>query len=53
MTKHSPLACLSKAELFKDLPKNLREKLVTISTHQEYFPKGSLIRQLLMAKMEC
>lgn len=45
MTKHSPLACLSKAELFKDLPKNLREKLVTISTHQEYFPKGSLIRQ--------
>ncbi|MDK7066793.1 cyclic nucleotide-binding domain-containing protein, partial [Lactobacillus crispatus] len=28
-----------------DLPESLRKKLVTISTHQEYFPKGSLIRQ--------
>ena len=45
MTKHSPLACLSNATLFKDLPESLRKKLVTISTHQEYFPKGSLIRQ--------
>lgn len=45
MTKHSPLACLSNATLFKDFPESLRKKLVTISTHQEYFPKGSLIRQ--------
>lgn len=50
MSKHSPLACLSKAALFKDLPENLRKKLVTVSTHQEYFPKGSLIRQPMDGK---
>ncbi|RVU71481.1 MULTISPECIES: Crp/Fnr family transcriptional regulator [Lactobacillus] len=42
---HSPLACLSKAEIFRNLPVELREKLVPISAHQEFFPKGSLIRQ--------
>lgn len=42
---HSPLACLSKADIFKNLPIKTREELVPISTHQEYFPKGSLIRQ--------
>lgn len=53
MTKHSPLACLSNATLFKDLPESLRKKLVTISTHQEYFPKGSLIRQPFDGKDGC
>lgn len=43
--QHSPLECLSNIALFSDLPENLRKKLVTISTHQEYYPKGSLIRQ--------
>lgn len=43
--KHSPLACLSNISLFTDLPEDLREKLVTISTHRQYYPKGSLIRQ--------
>lgn len=45
MQKHSPVACLSKAALFSDLPQNLKEKLTTVSTHQQHFPKGSLIRQ--------
>lgn len=43
--RHSPLACLNKAELFKNLPLDVLKKLVPISTHQQYFPKGSLIRQ--------
>lgn len=45
MQKHSPVACLSKAALFSDLPQNLKEKLTTVSTHQQHFPKGSIIRQ--------
>ena len=45
MQKHSPVACLSKAALFSDLPQNLKEKLATVSTHQQRFPKGSIIRQ--------
>lgn len=43
--KHSPLACLSNINFFTDLPESLRKKLVTISTHRQYYPKGSLIRQ--------
>lgn len=42
---HSPIACISKAAIFKNLPVEMIEKLVPISTHQEYFPKGSIIRQ--------
>lgn len=45
MKKHSPLLCLSKADIFKGLPVELREKIVPISTHQEFFPKGSIIRR--------
>ncbi|EFG56276.1 hypothetical protein C5L18_000612 [Lactobacillus amylolyticus] len=45
MQKHSPVACLSKAALFSDLPQNLKEKLATVSTHQQRFPKGSIIHQ--------
>lgn len=47
MTHHSEIACLSKAAIFKNLPLRLRQKLVTISSHQDFFPKGSLIRQPL------
>lgn len=50
MTHHSAIACLSKSPLFKDLPLRLRQKLVTISSHQDFFPKGSLIRQPLDGK---
>lgn len=42
---HSPVACISKATIFNNLPVKMIEKLVPISTHQEYFPKGSIIRQ--------
>lgn len=45
MTKHSPVACLSKAALFTDLPIELKEKLIAVSEHQQRFPKGSIIRQ--------
>lgn len=45
MQKYSPVACLSKAALFSDLPQNLKEKLATVSTHQQRFPKGSIIHQ--------
>lgn len=43
--QHSPMACIRKAAIFKNLPNEMLEKLVPISTHQEYFPKGSIIRQ--------
>lgn len=48
--KHSPIACISKAALFADLSKTMKEKIVPITTHQQYFPKGSLIRQPLDGK---
>lgn len=50
MTEHSEIACLSKATIFKNLPLHLRKKLVTISSHQDFFPKGSLIRQPMDGK---
>mgnify|MGYP000097293215 CR=1 FL=1 len=50
MTQHSEIACLSKVTIFKNLPLHLREKLLTISSHQDFFPKGSLIRQPLDGK---
>lgn len=43
--QHSPMTCIRKAAIFKNLPNEMLEKLVPISTHQEYFPKGSIIRQ--------
>lgn len=42
---HSPIACIRQAEIFKNLPTEMIEKLVPISTHQEYFAKGSIIRR--------
>lgn len=48
--KHTPIACISKAALFADLSKAMKEKIVPITTHQQYFPKGSLIRQPLDGK---
>lgn len=42
---HSPIACIRQAEIFKNLPTKMIEKLVPISTHQEYFAKGSIIRR--------
>ena len=47
LSKHSEVACLSKASIFKNLPLSLKKKLVTITSHQDFFPKGSLIRQPL------
>lgn len=47
VSKHSEVACLSKASIFKNLPLSLKKKLVTITSHQDFFPKGSLIRQPL------
>lgn len=44
ITKHSTVACLSKATLFTDLPVDLKKKLVAVSEHQQKFPKGSIIR---------
>ena len=45
MKKHSPIGCISKAGLFSKLPHKMLEKIAPISTHQEYFEKGSFIRQ--------
>ncbi|KRL26026.1 CRP FNR family transcriptional regulator [Limosilactobacillus frumenti DSM 13145] len=50
MAHHSEIACLSKATIFKNLPLPLKKKLVTISSHQDFFPKGSFIRQPLDGK---
>ena len=47
LSKHSEVACLSKASIFKNLSLSLKKKLVTITSHQDFFPKGSLIRQPL------
>lgn len=43
--KNSAVACISQAGLFAQLAKGDLTKIASISTHQEYFPKGSLIRQ--------
>ncbi|MGN1284493.1 MAG: Crp/Fnr family transcriptional regulator, partial [Candidatus Limosilactobacillus intestinavium] len=45
MKKHSAIGCISKAGLFSQLPHDMLKKIAPISTHQEYFPKGSFIRQ--------
>ncbi|WP_308555964.1 Crp/Fnr family transcriptional regulator [uncultured Lactobacillus sp.] len=45
MKKHSAIGCISRAGLFSQLPHSMLEKIALISTHQEYFPKGSFIRQ--------
>lgn len=50
MATHSPIACLSKAALFTDLPTELKEELVSISTHRQKFGKGSIIRRPLDGK---
>lgn len=51
MTKHSPVACLSKATLFTDLPVDLKKKLVAVSEHQQKFPKEVLLDNLMIVKM--
>ena len=40
---HDKLNCISHVPIFKDLPLDLRQELVKISTHQERFKKGSLL----------
>ena len=50
MATHSPIACLSKAALFTDLPTELKEELVSIPTHRQKFGKGSIIRRPLDGK---
>lgn len=45
MKKHSAVACISQIELFSKLSDSILKKIAPISTHQQYFPKGSIIRQ--------
>lgn len=45
MKKHQAVACIGQAGLFAQLPEEDLTKIAPISTHQEYFPKGSIIRQ--------
>ncbi|QNQ81584.1 Crp/Fnr family transcriptional regulator [Lactobacillus sp. PV012] len=44
--KHNPEKCLTKVEIFKTLPQEVKEKLSTISTHQILYKKGRLIRSM-------
>lgn len=41
---HDPEKCLSKVEIFKTLPREIKEKLVTTSKHQQYYRAGSIIK---------
>ena len=43
MHQHDELNCISHVPIFKNLPLDLRQDLVHISTHQQFFKKGSLI----------
>ncbi|MCT3498208.1 Crp/Fnr family transcriptional regulator, partial [Lactobacillus delbrueckii subsp. bulgaricus] len=43
MHQHDELNCISHVPFFKNLPLDLRQDLVHISTHQQFFKKGSLI----------
>lgn len=43
--KHIPEACLSKVEIFKTLPAEVRKQLVATSKHQVLHKAGKLIRQ--------
>lgn len=45
MKKHSAVACISNAELFSSLSPDVLKKIAAISTHQEYFPRNTIIRQ--------
>lgn len=40
---HDELNCISHVPIFKNLPLELRRDLVHISTHQQFFKKGSLM----------
>ena len=42
---HSAIDCISRLELFSQLPSDLKESLVNISTHRKLYPKGSFIDQ--------
>lgn len=45
MKKHSAVACISQVGLFSKLSDSILKKIAPISTHQEHFPKGSIIRR--------
>ena len=45
MKKHSAVACISRADLFSSLSPDALKKIAAISTHQEYFPRNTIIRQ--------
>ena len=45
MKKHSAVACISRADLFSSLSSDALKKIAAISTHQEYFPRNTIIRQ--------
>ena len=45
MKNHSAVACISRADLFSSLSPNALKKIAAISTHQEYFPRNTIIRQ--------
>lgn len=42
---HNPEQCLSKVEIFKDLPIEIKKQLVATSKHQASYKAGSLIRR--------
>lgn len=42
---HNPEQCLSKVEIFKTLPHEIKEKLVSTSKHQQHYHAGSLIKR--------
>ena len=45
MKKHSAVACISRADLFSSLSPDALKKIAAITTHQEYFPRNTIIRQ--------
>lgn len=44
---HSELKCISRSPLFVNLPQRVKERLLTISSHREFYPRGALIQQPL------
>ena len=41
---HDPEKCLSKVEIFKTLPREIKEKLIITSKHQQHYHAGRIIK---------
>ena len=51
--QHSPMACIRKAAIFKNLPNEMLEKLVPFQRIKNIFQKAVLFDNQVMVRTEC